>query len=229
MRKLIISIAIVMAASPALAQTAPVASKSGYGNDLNLLGDPSVLNRSIEACSHSAIKPDVQRSLAKLFGVAEANVRYEFCRRIYTAYAKGAIPYADYAQFAGGGGMPASILRALRIPGSAPLKERHERTEIVLPASATMDSGERFKGSTIASGTSGHFVVRSSRRSIKCAGDYDLRDRRPTVTLSVKCSDGRTGEVFVTRSADLMSAWGKVKLSDGSTGRVIVGTARRQL
>lgn len=224
MKKLIIWVATTMMALsvPAGAQT--VATKRGYEYDKNMLSNPSALNWNIEACSHQGIKPELQEGLAKLMGVSQANVRLEFCRRVLTAYARGRIPYDDYLQFMQGGGMPASVSRALRIAGSAPKKpQSHGEGSIVLPASARMDSGETFKGSTVASNGKGRFSVQSSRRAVKCSGTYDLSDRRPTITLPVKCSDGRNGKVEVTRAADMMSAWGKVKLSDGSTGRLTVG------
>jgi len=213
-----------MAALSMPAQAQSTASKGGYEYSKNLLSDPSALNWNIEACSHSGIKPEVQEGLAKLMGVPQANVRLEFCRRILTAYARGRIPYDDYLQFMQGGGMPASVSKALRVSGSGPRKPQgNGNGEIVLPASARMDSGETFKGSTVASNGKGRFSVQSSRKAVKCSGSYDLSDRRPTITLPVKCTDGRNGKVEVTRAPDMMSAWGKVKLSDGSAGRLTVG------
>jgi hypothetical protein len=226
MKKLMILMAITMAA---LSTSAKAASVTRYDYDRNRLSDPATLNWNIEQCSHLGINPDVQEKLAKLMSVSEINVRREFCRRMLTAYVKGAIPYGDYLQFTENGGMPPSILRALKITGSAPRKPQvGGQDDIVLPLSAKMDSGETFKGHTRASHGDGQFSVKSSRRSAKCSGTYDLRDRRPTVTLSIKCSDGRTGQAVVTRAPDLMSAWGKVKLSDGSSGRLVVGTVRKQ-
>jgi hypothetical protein len=229
MKKLRILVTITMVALSVSANAAPVASKGGYDYDRNQLSDSSLFNRSVEACSHSGIKQEVQEKLAKLMGVPEANVRFEFCRRILDAYAKGAIPYDDYVQFAENHVMAPSILRALRITGWSPPKSQNRgQGDIVLPVSAKMDSGETFKGSTIASRDGGHFSVQSSRHSVKCSGTYDLKDRRPTITLPVKCSDGRTGQAEVTRAPDLMSGWGKVKMSDGSTGRLAIGTVRKQ-
>ncbi|MEF0941348.1 hypothetical protein [Rhizobium sp. BR 362] len=226
MKKLMILVAAVAAFSMS-ANAASVTSKGGYEYDRNQLSDATVLNWNVQACSHSGIEPDAQKKLAKLMGVSEANVRLEFRHRILTAYAKGAIPYDDYVQFVQGHVMAPSISRALRIAGSSPSKSRGQ-DDIVLPVLAKMDSGETFKGSTRASHGNGHFSVQSSRHSVKCSGAYDLKDRRPTVTLPIKCSDGRTGQAEVTRAPDSMSAWGKVKLSDGSAGRLVVGTVRKQ-
>lgn len=229
MKKLMILVAATMVTFSVSANAASITNKSGYEYDKNILSDPAALNWNIEDCSHRGITPEAQKKLAKLMGVPEGNVRHEFCRRILTAYAKGAIPYDDYVEFAASRVMAPSIARALRITGSAPRKPQGGgQDEIVLPLLAKMDSGETFKGSTIASHGNGRFSVKSSRRSVKCSGTYDLGDRRPTVTLSVKCSDGRTGQAVVTRAPDLMSAWGKVKLSDGSTGRLTVGAVRKQ-
>jgi len=229
MKRLMILVAITLVAPSGPATAGSVTSKGGYDYDKNQLSDASVFNRSVEACSHSGIKQEVQEKLAKLMGVPEANVRLEFCRRILTAYEKGTIPYDDYVQFAENHVMVPSISRALRIAGSSPLKAQGlGQGDIILPVSAKMDSGETFKGSTIASRDGARFSVQSSRHSVKCSGTYDLKDRRPTITLPVKCSDGRTGQAEVTRAPDLMSGWGKVELSDGSTGRLTVGTVRKQ-
>lgn len=208
-----IAAAIAMMALPLAAKAqSVVANKSTYDYGRNSLSDPAALNWNIEECSHGAIKPDVQEKLAKLLRVPEASVRREFCRRMLTAYARGAISYDDYTRFMSGGGLAPSIARALRTAGSSPVRQQGEkRGDIILPAKAKMDSGEIFKGTTIASGSD------------------DLRDRRPTITLPVKCSDGRIGRIEVTRAADLMSAWGTVKLSDGSAGRLTVGKVRKQL
>ncbi|TCR69246.1 hypothetical protein EV561_14322 [Rhizobium sp. BK376] len=60
------------------------------------LSDPTVFNRSLEACSHIGVKPEIQQKLAELMKVSQANVRFEFCRRIMMGYVKGTISYDDY-------------------------------------------------------------------------------------------------------------------------------------
>jgi hypothetical protein len=119
MKKLMILAAITMAALSVSANAASVTTKGGYEYDVNQLRDPSTLNWNIEECSHRGVTPDVREKLAKLLGVSEANARHEFCRRILTAYAKGAIPYDDYVRFAQNGGMAPSIAKALRIKARA--------------------------------------------------------------------------------------------------------------
>lgn len=121
----VIFTAITTAACSVSANAAPVTTKGGYEYDKNMLSDPAALNWNIEHCSHSGITPDVQEKLSKLMNVPPANVRFEYCRRILTAYAKGAIPYDDYLQFTQGHVMTASIARALRASGSGPAKPHH--------------------------------------------------------------------------------------------------------
>ncbi|MGG6898582.1 hypothetical protein [Rhizobium sp. BR 315] len=111
---------VSMAMVSVSANAAPVTTKGGYEYDKNMLGDPAALNWNIEQCSHYGITPDAQQKLAKLMNVAPSNVRHEYCRRILTAYAKGAIPYDDYVQFTQKHVMSASIARSLRITGSGP-------------------------------------------------------------------------------------------------------------
>ena len=108
------------------ANATPVTTKGGYEYDKNMLSDPAALNWNIEHCSHYGIKPDVQEKLAKLMNVAPGNVRYEYCRRILTGYAKGVIPYEDYVRFTQNHVMTASIARALRITGSHPAKPHRQ-------------------------------------------------------------------------------------------------------
>jgi hypothetical protein len=225
MKKRAFPLIICMSLLAVSAEAGVTANKSTYEYERAQLSDPWLFNRTVEACSHLGITPEVQQKLSRLMGVAEANVRLEFCHRILSAYAKGAVSYDDYVQFSQGHIMSASIARALRVNPGKLGATRQDAQEIILPATAKMDSGERFTGKTVAAHGTGHFQVQSSRHAVSCAGSYDLGDRRPTVTLPVKCSDGRTGNVTVTRTSDMMSAQGLVKLSDGSKGRVTVGRA----
>lgn len=121
--------AVSMAIISMPASAAPVTTKGGYEYDKNMLSNPAALNWNIEQCSHNGITQDAQEKLAKLMNVEPSDVRHEYCRRILTAYAKGAIPYDDYVQFAQSHVMSASIVKALRIAGSRPAKSRaqHEK------------------------------------------------------------------------------------------------------
>jgi hypothetical protein len=115
-----------MIACSVSANAAPVTTKGGYEYDKNMLSDPAALNWNIEHCSHSGITPDVQEKLAKVMNVAPGSVRFEYCRRILTAYARGAIPYDDYVQFTRSHVLTASIARALRMSGSHQVKPHRQ-------------------------------------------------------------------------------------------------------
>jgi hypothetical protein len=118
------ALSIVLAAASAEAQSAT--EKAGYEYDRNMLSNPWALNLTIEACSHQAITPRMIQSLSQHMHIPEANVRHEYCRRIYTAYAKGTIPYDDYLQFKSNHILTASMQRALLLSGpSSPKHHAH--------------------------------------------------------------------------------------------------------
>jgi len=127
MKEYLMILAAMSMACSASANDAPVTTKGGYEYDKNMLSNPAALNWNIEHCSHSGITPEAQQKLSKLMNVAPANVRFEYCRRILTAYAKGTIPYDDYVQFTRSHVLTASIARALHFTGSRPSKpKRHQ-------------------------------------------------------------------------------------------------------
>lgn len=126
MKKYLMILAAISMACSASASDTPVTTKGGYEYDKNMLSNPAALNWNIEHCSHSGITPEVQEKLSKLMNVAPANLRFEYCRRILTAYAKGAIPYDDYVQFTRSHVLTASIARALRISDSHPAKSHRQ-------------------------------------------------------------------------------------------------------
>lgn len=57
----------------------------------------------------------------------------------------------------------------------------------------------------------------------RCTGDYQVRDPNPALVLQGKCSNGRQGQIVVTRTPDLMSGSAIVKLSDGTRGQFVFG------
>ncbi|TCR78701.1 hypothetical protein [Rhizobium sp. BK376] len=115
MKKLVGSFVVVWALLSVSGQAASLTTKSGWDNDRMQLGDPTVFNRTLEACSHMGVRPEVQQKLAELMKVPQTKVRYEFCRRILTAYEKGTISYDDYVHFARDYVASDSIARALRV------------------------------------------------------------------------------------------------------------------
>ena len=109
---------IFLAASCVAADAASISTRGRYEFDQNMLRDPRALNWNIEQCSHYGLKPALLRKLAELMDVSPANARHEFCRRILTATAKGAIPYEDYVRFAQKHIMSAGIAKALQLSGT---------------------------------------------------------------------------------------------------------------
>lgn len=57
----------------------------------------------------------------------------------------------------------------------------------------------------------------------RCAGEYQVRDPNPALVLTGKCSDGKTGQIVVTRTPDLMSGSAIVRLSNGTRGQFVFG------
>ncbi|TRB03485.1 hypothetical protein EXN61_21725 [Agrobacterium tumefaciens] len=96
---------------------------------------------------------------------------------------------------------------------------------ITLPAAVKMDAGEVLIGTTTASPNGGLFEVSSPDNATTCSGTYNPYDTAPILEAPFKCSDGRFGNVVVSRSANGMEGTGLVNLSDGSSGRVAFGSS----
>lgn len=57
----------------------------------------------------------------------------------------------------------------------------------------------------------------------RCSGEYQVRDPNPALVLAGKCSNGKQGQIVVTRAPDLMSGSAIVKLTDGTRGQLVFG------
>lgn len=57
----------------------------------------------------------------------------------------------------------------------------------------------------------------------RCTGEYQVRDPNPALVLAGKCTNGKHGQIVVTRTPDLMSGSAIVKLSDGTRGQFVFG------
>ncbi|MBN9317714.1 MAG: hypothetical protein J0I99_18395 [Devosia sp.] len=57
----------------------------------------------------------------------------------------------------------------------------------------------------------------------RCSGEYQVRDPNPALVLAGKCSNGKSGQIVVTRTPDLMSGSAIVRLSDGTRGQFVFG------
>lgn len=58
---------------------------------------------------------------------------------------------------------------------------------------------------------------------IRCSGAYDALDTSPTIVTPVGCSDGRTGQLVITRQLNLRSGTAIATLTDGTTGQFVFG------
>lgn len=61
---------------------------------------------------------------------------------------------------------------------------------------------------------------------LRCDGSYDALDSSPTIAVPIRCTDGRTGNLIITRSMDMASGTAIGRLSDGSEGRFVFGNLR---
>lgn len=92
---------------------------------------------------------------------------------------------------------------------------------ITVPAAVKTSRGETLIGTTTAALSGGTFDV--SGPGLRCAGNYDALDTRPTISVPFHCSDGRTGLLTVTRTSDGQAGSGTAQMSDGTTARVAFG------
>lgn len=92
-----------------------------------------------------------------------------------------------------------------------------------VPAAVRTSTGEVFVGTTTASLRGGTFEVQNPDESVRCTGNYDALDTRPTISAPVTCTDGRSGTAIVTRTQDMQAGSGIITLSDGTTGEVAFG------
>lgn len=57
----------------------------------------------------------------------------------------------------------------------------------------------------------------------RCSGEYQVRDPSPTLVVPGKCTNGKSGQIVITRTANLMSGSAIVRLSDGTRGQFVFG------
>ena len=94
------------------------------------------------------------------------------------------------------------------------------RTGVLVEVS---DGTEPLIGEAVASLASGVFEA-SNLDGFSCGGTYDQYSQSRMLKVNVKCNDGRTGEVIVSRTGpNLMNGSGIGKLSDGTKFRVLLG------
>lgn len=83
--------------------------------------------------------------------------------------------------------------------------------------------GERAQGQAAASfsGTGTFYVLTTA--GLRCDGTYDALSMEATITAPVTCSDGRTGNLIITRAPDRVSGTVIGRLSDGTEASFVFG------
>ena len=97
---------------------------------------------------------------------------------------------------------------------------------LTLPLIVVEASGHILSGTTTADIPGGHFSVTDG--ALSCSGTYDAVNRAPEISISARCSDGRTGNISVLRESET-SGHGTMILSDGTSAKFGFGSAALQL
>ncbi len=96
-------------------------------------------------------------------------------------------------------------------------------TLITLPAIVKLPNDVVLVGDTKASMTEGSFSVSDLYGTLTCSGTYNPMDSHPTIKVTIKCSDGRTGTAQVTRDKSGLAGAGNAVMSDGTIANVAFG------
>ena len=93
--------------------------------------------------------------------------------------------------------------------------------EVSGPVTVFGENGQTLRGSYTATLSSGTFSV--TDRKLTCSGTYNQWDTSATISMAVKCSDGRSGTVTATRNSSLRGGTGTVQMDDGSRATLVFG------
>jgi len=97
------------------------------------------------------------------------------------------------------------------------------RVVLSIPVTGQFDDGTALLGqATAMSDGNGIFWVKEPA-GIRCDGNYDARNRSPTLVVPVTCSDGSRGETVIARQSDLVSGSAIVALDSGKRGQFVFG------
>ena len=99
----------------------------------------------------------------------------------------------------------------------------------ILPVAvvSTAFPGGVLRGTLTA--TSGLSSFKVSDGTLSCGGDYDAHNVSPTISIPIRCSDGRKGVMIVVRENGGRSGGGYFTLNDGSLGDFIFGAQASKL
>ncbi len=94
------------------------------------------------------------------------------------------------------------------------------------PGAVITPDGHILRGENFVSLSAGTFFVTDGR--LTCAGSYNPLSQSQTITVAVRCSDGRAGIATATRDT-ATSGRGKVTFSDGLEWTFVFGEAARKI
>jgi hypothetical protein len=89
------------------------------------------------------------------------------------------------------------------------------------PIEGITSDGQVLQGTTTASMSGGRFTGTSD--NLSCSGTYNPAESSRTISMPMKCNDGRTGVIVATRDPDGISGTGIAHLSDGTVARFAFG------
>lgn len=98
---------------------------------------------------------------------------------------------------------------------------------MTVPVAVISGKGDVMRGTSTASMAGGSFQVSGKLKGKKtdCSGTYDAFDTSVTISMPVRCSDGRRGFVIATRQANGIDGSGRVRLTDGTEADFVFGRA----
>lgn len=95
-------------------------------------------------------------------------------------------------------------------------------TEFSVPVTGKIGNEPAQGAATARMDGNGTFFALTSR-GMRCDGTYDSRDTSPTIVALATCSDGRKGNLIITRSLDGASGTVIGRLNDGTEARFVFG------
>jgi pectin methylesterase-like acyl-CoA thioesterase len=93
---------------------------------------------------------------------------------------------------------------------------------VSLPTTGQFGSIPAAVQATTDSGGVGKFLVQTPG-GVRCYGEFQVRDPSPALVVLGKCSNGKSGQIVIARTANLMSGSAIVRLSDGTRGPFVFG------
>ncbi len=98
---------------------------------------------------------------------------------------------------------------------------------MTVPVAVISGKGDVMRGTSTAAMSGGSFQVagKLNGKTVKCSGTYDAFDTSVTISMPVRCSDGRKGFVIATRQASGIDGSGRVRLTDGTEADFVFGRA----